>query len=195
MKLSTLARRLAEKTNTPVLEEVILGEASFEDLPGECIVWTGAKHYSKPAYRYQRRRNSQMLPVPYIVKDRPVGVIRYAGKRHHVHRLVFQLIFKPPYEFRLFRQCGTDLCVNPLHWHLEPLQNHSPPSKPQSEPEPPPELMSMEWTRQDVVDILELKLMTEQPKSFEEVLGYYDEDVDPDLVREVLIEAGKGHLT
>jgi hypothetical protein len=57
MKLETLAKRLAAKTNTPELEKVVLGQADITTLSMECMLWTGAAQGVSPRPQGKIRRD------------------------------------------------------------------------------------------------------------------------------------------
>lgn len=47
------------------------------------------------------------------------GVIRFEGKRHRLHRLVYTLTKGPiPNDMVVMHQCDIPACVNPAHLHL-----------------------------------------------------------------------------
>lgn len=190
MKLLTLAKRLAEKTNTPALEKVVLGELPVTELPMDCMVWTGAKYGGPRRGPRTHRSVRDGLRIEVVENERFYGVIRWQKKRIAVRRLLFLLINKPDYEFRMFNECGVDLCVNPLHHRVE---NVDPPEEPVEEPSEDPDA---DWLLSEVAEIIEIVLLEHEPKSWDDVVAYpLTQDVPHDMMREVLTQMNKRHLT
>lgn len=155
MKLETYARRLAEKTNTPILEQILLGRAPFSDLPHTCMPWTGRT--AGPKERRVKVRVMQNGPVQ--VEEKPYGVLVVEGKRIPAHRYIFMLMHRPQYEFRMRNDCGNTLCCNPMHWTVF--------GEPANEPEPCFE--EEPWTQSDVNALLDQALATRQLNSWQDV--------------------------
>lgn len=199
MKLATLAKRLAEKSNTPILEQVILGKAELSALPAECMVWTGSKQgQNKP--RVMKIRDRQNQVYPYMHMDKPQPIIRYQGRKHTVSRLVFLLVVKPDFEFQLRQQCPTPLCVNPAHFEVKELDpNRRPrPKKQEDIPEfvyVPPE--SDGWGDDEVLSAIETYLdQGEAPRCWEDLVKHpLLHGIPHDMLREQLIKLNKEHLT
>lgn len=181
MKLETLAKRLAEKTNCPDLEQVILGKA---ELSNECLIWSGrvTNPTSPTGFRWDHgeMRYGRNNPYPMInFQGRPIGV----------HRLLFLLIIKPNFEFRMQRTCtGSPNCVNPMHFDILAAS--------QSASEPEPEFTVGSWTKEEVLQMLEILLTEQEPKSWEDVNTSPLMDSAPhEMIRMALISLGKGYLT
>jgi len=191
MKLSTLAKRLADKTNTPILEGILLGKAPKEDLPGGCMSWTGAYDGGRSRLKLRRTHLGEVYSEQYF--DRPVPVIKFQGKKHQVRRLIFQLLFKPDYEYRLIPTCNGNLCVNPLHHSVQRIG--VPKNGPEaSEIEEP--IVSDEWHQADVDELLEFLFLEDAPTTFQEVLDhpFFEEGPPIEMVREGLQKMNKEHL-
>ncbi|MCG7629049.1 hypothetical protein MHM88_14655 [Epibacterium sp. MM17-32] len=195
MKLETLAKRLAEKTNTPILEQVVLGEAPITELPTECMTWTGAKLGAAPRKGPRVSREARDGLTIAQVQDQPYGIIRWQKKTISVRRLLFQLINKPDYEFRMRCDCNVPLCVNPLHYTVEDIT-------PEDVDQDGHTLEDITfdgdegWELGEVEELVEILLTENEPSSWEEVVDHpLMEDVPPELLREVLVKLNKEHLT
>lgn len=191
MKIETLFRRLAEKTNTPQLEQILKGKAPLTDLPDHCMVWTGPKIIrDKP--RFQRRMTTRGWNEWIVPAQPPTAKIVWQGKMMQVQRLLIQLLMKPDYEYRARHVCHTELCVNPLHYGIEPL--YLQPPRPVADIPECPEISS-EWTREEVDEMVEILLTEENPLCWNDIINTtHLEGAPEDLVREVLKEKRKEHL-
>ena len=195
MKLETLAKRLAAKTNTPELEKVVLGQADITTLPMDCMLWTGAAQGVSSGLRTTVRRDRQSGMELTQVRDRPYGIIRWQGKTISVHRLIFQLVMKPDYEFRMWSNCGVPLCCNPLHYQVERVEREI------LEPDQTiiigPEDTDT-WTEEEVEEILEGMLDGYDLTNWGDVINnpmIAGEDIPHGLFRQVLCNMNKEHLT
>lgn len=186
MKLETLARRIAQKTDTPELEKLLLEGG---DIPTKCMPWTGAT--IRPAggdFRLKMGRDYNNVAVPAMVMDRPYGKIRWQGKIMMVHRLVFQLIIKPDFEYYMRDQCGNSLCVNPMHWEIIPLSSNPPAP-------PPPEVIEETWTEQEVEEMLDYLLFKNEVKSWDDIISHEAmEGAPPEMLEAQLAKWWKAHL-
>jgi hypothetical protein len=194
MKLSTLIKRLAEKTDTPILEQVLLGEKGIEELPQTCILWTGSCG-NKGRTRVKLKRDSMNRTQMVTEKEYQDVRVMFQGQRIRVPRLIFQLMFKPNYEYRLYRVCGgEDTCVNPLHWKMKRVEKEDTSLPP--EPEIEPVMMGLEWTQEEVDEILELIFDQSVPRSFEELMQHdFLEDSPPEeMIRIGLQKMNKDYL-
>lgn len=192
MKLETLAKRLAEKTDTPVLEDVILGHREISELPSTCMVWTGAKtRKERSDWQLELIRGGTGYLSAQMVQRNPYAKIKYQGVSHLVSRLMIKLLIDPPYQFRMRQTCSTPLCVNPLHWELNPVEKKKVIEVPEA-----PEIETG-WTLESTVEMLELILEdVPPPSSWEEVINHIDMEGAPEhLVRTGLIQINKEHLT
>lgn len=184
MRFELFAQRLAERCDTPELAPVLLGEASPETLPTSCMIWTGARRggLEKPRIRSLRR-------TPTMVRDHPYGVVRWKGKEVRVHRLIFQLITRPDYEYRLSSRCGVALCVNPLHWEVHRIDQRVGGASFQ-EPD-----FDEDWTLKDVEQLLEIAFTHHDLRTREDVLNCPTLlDVPRDLLDEGLKLIRKDHM-
>lgn len=197
MRLEKRFKRLAEKTGTPALAAILSGERPSTDLPVDCMIWTGAKSRRS----FERPRARRMRWSPAVVWDRPFGITSWKGKRIGVHRLLFQLISKPEYIFRMTPQCPTLFCVNPLHWEIHPVTPMGPnlADPPTTIPECPE--FSEEWTEQDIKEIIEYGLFDKSIRTKEEMRKHLMPDNPPDpipppkeMVDAYLRSIGKPHL-
>lgn len=167
MKLEQYARRLAKKTGTPVLEEIILGKRTMKDLPAECMPWTGRKTISNSRLRPKIERDHNKRPYKTLVPETPYGLIIVEGKRLLVHRYIFVLLKKPFYEFTMRNHCGNTLCCNPMHWLVH------------GEPEPVPfpheeaflAALEADWTQSDVNWTIDQALAKYSLTSWEDVIN------------------------
>ena len=193
MKLETLAKRLAEKTGTPVLEQVILGQEPVERLPDDHMIWTGAANGRSFGHRLIKRRDANNVAFPDMILDMPYGVVNWQGKRISVHRLIFQLIVKPDYEFRMTTACGVSCCVHPLHWEVSKVE----PAHKETDAVPDFEFSGDDdWTSEEVEELVEIVLGEQSPETWDDVLlSPLMEGVPEDLLRACLLDLGKGHLT
>lgn len=189
MRLETLAKRLAQKTNTPILEQVILGQANLEELPATCMIWTGAKNGD--GIRMRTSRNSKRGILVERVVERAYGVINWQGKRTSVARLVFQLTQKPDYEFSLWNCCGVGLCVNPRHYQVKT---------------PVVEIEAQEGSfyvgtdedipEDELEELIEIMLLNYDPRSWDDVASAEIlEGISHEQIRGMLLKMNKEHLT
>lgn len=194
MKLETLAKRLAERTGTPVLEDVILKDKEISELPSECMVWTGAKTRKvRSNYRLEMIQSGNGYTSAQMVQRNPYAKIKYQGTTHLVPRLLIKLLLDPPYQFRMTQICVTPLCVNPLHWEMNRVE----PNRIKIPEVPDIPEIETSWSLETTVEMLELILEDVPPPScWEDVINHIDLEGAPEhLVREGLIKINKEHLT
>ena len=189
MRIETLAKRLAEKTNTPILEQVILDQADMRDLPMSCMPWMGAKLGTRPRMRTNRHTQKGLL-VEHV-SERPYGVISWQGNRISVSRLIFQLIQKPDYRFRMWNECETPLCVNPFHFRIEKIEE---------EEQQPEETFFIgedeDIAEEEIEELVEILLTDYDPRSWQEVIeAEILEGIPHEPIRKMLIKMNKEHLT
>ena len=190
MRFETMAKRLAEKTGTPLLEKVLLGEAEVTELPVECMIWKGGKTKSKKSdWKLEKIRNGRGEVHPHMVQRQPYATVKYQGRFRLVHRLIYQFLMKPDFEFRMQQTCSTPVCVNPLHWHMSPVEAR-PVSKSRI-PEP-----DEDWTEEIVFEMLDAILGDVPPPSnWDEVINHIDmQGAPPEVVRKALLAMNKEHL-
>ncbi|NIZ10168.1 hypothetical protein [Pseudooceanicola sp. HF7] len=195
MKLTTLAKRLAERSGEPLLEQIALGNKPLEDLGPDCLPWTGTSRGNSNTPRATKRRGRDNLPYLEIRSDLPVGVIQYNGKEHRVPRLLIQLTQQPSVEFRLQQTCSTPLCVNPHHFEVIQLNREVP----QHDPEGVPDFSfgtTDEVTVEEVEELVEILLDEHMPATWTDVISNtLMEDLPPEMIRDVLKSLNKEHLT
>jgi len=193
VKLETLAKRLAEKTGVPLLEQVVLGKAPVTDLSMDHIIWRGALKGNGEGLRLLTRRDANNVAYPDFIRETPYGVIMWQKRRISVHRLLFQLTTQPDYEYRMYSDCQIPGCVHPLHWTVEKIERTEP------EPDEVPDFEISggdDWTPEEVVELVEILLTEQAPKNWEEVIAAeLMEGVPEGMLRNCLNEMGKGHLT
>lgn len=181
MRIEILAKRLAQKTNTPALEDFILGRRSLAELPNDCMVWTG-KATSSGVY-IKQDRDCKNIPVKYRTMRRPLGQIQVEGRTEYTHRLVFKLLTKPTTEFQMRNICGKSLCCNPKHWDV-------------STDTPQIVIDDSPWTLEEAEEAVEMFLTRYEPKSWDDVVvNPLLQDIPHDMLREILIKNHKEHLT
>lgn len=180
---------MADTTGTPVLEDIILGKAPMSNLPEGCMIWTGATHGGNgPRVKVVGKKTG--YPVISVVTDPLVGKMRWKGKYALVHRVVFELVAKPDYEFRMSTQCNVPCCVNPRHWEVTPVVK-----KHEFLPDDIP-FDNGEWTLEEVEGFAEILLTEQYPKNWQDVISApLMTEVPHDLLRQVLIKLNKKHLT
>jgi hypothetical protein len=191
MRFETLVARLAEKTNTPILTQVLQGEKSIQDLPLECMLWTGTVEGSLDKNRVRKFRDYNNISYARVSRDRPRPVIRWQKKKISVVRLLFQLVTKPDYEYRMLPLCGSPTCVNLRHWSASKIKSH------QEFPEEIPEFeTSSGWTIEEVEEQVENLLSWVTPASWEEIhhLLIQEDGAPEEMVKEVLEKLNRGHL-
>ena len=194
MRLEILAKRLAEKAGCPELEDIVLGNRPVEDMPSTCLPWKGSHRKHQPRYRRPRRRATGFVDAEFVVEP-PSALIQHEGKRLQVHRLIFQLIAKPDYQFRMYQECNTPLCVNPMHWTVKKLDDPTKPPPPPEEPLEPP-VENEDWTLAEAIEVLEIFFMTSDPRSWADIeAAEMLQDVPPMLLKEALRDMNKEHLT
>ncbi len=178
-----LAERLAQKTNTPSLAKFILGERSYGELPLDCMIWTGRKTLC--GFGMKMGRDSNNIPSPYSIIRRSMGQIQVNGKREYVHRLVYKIITRPQFEFRMENKCGNPLCANPKHWEVY------------SEAIAPEVVFDTnEWTAEEVEESVDAMLGRYSVFCWEDVItNPLTMDIPHGLLREQLIKINKEHLT
>jgi hypothetical protein len=188
MKIETLAKRIGDKTNCPELEQALLGNISYMDLPSGCIVWTGGVSNPKNVSRIKLCRTHTKSVVTRVIYEPPRAHIIYEGRRQYVQRLVFELLVKPEVEFRLINNCGNTLCVSPTHW--------SPRLKEVAVPihEIPDSVFDL--TDEEANTLIEMMLGHDiVPRNWSEVLAHpYMEDVPEHMIQTMLRDKNKPHL-
>lgn len=190
MRTEILAKRLADKCSTPLLEQVLLKVVPVTDLSMECMIWTGRVSGTSNVPRLKKGRDSQNLPYMHMVTDRSYSVIVHEGRRVVVHRLIHQLLFSPVVEFRMRSLCGGPRCINPMHWFADPVTQQE-------------ELAGVrditfasdDWTEGDVEELIDILLTENPPRRWDEVVNSPIMDgVPADMIRQVLTKIGKRHL-
>lgn len=181
MKIEILAKRLAEKTNTPRLADFILGKRPVAQLPNDCMTWTGKKTLAGLTVKPARDRLN--VPVLYRTIRRPLGQIQVDGKTEYVHRVVFKLLVKPDHEFHMRNICGNSLCCNPKHWDVS---SHL-----------PPVIFDIsEWTPEEVEETVDAMLGRYEIHSWADVeANPLMQDIPHHMIKECLINMNKEHLT
>lgn len=164
MKFEKVIRRLAEKAGCPQLEQVILGELPISVLPETCLPWRG--NHTRVGLRVKKERGSGNLAYPTMVHDQGYGVIKIGGKKTPVHRYIFQLIYRPKFEYTMRKQCGTPLCCNPLHWTIRPIGE-----EPQKADIPEPVMELEPWSQAEVNDLLDQAFVSYDLSSWEEIIS------------------------
>lgn len=188
MKLETLIRRLADRTNCPELEQVLLGKADITSLPMDCLLWQDVDP-QKMTPRFVMQKGSRVL-----IRDPIYPRLQYAGKKHIVSRLIFELMTAPNYEYRMYNRCGHTTCVNPLHWDVEKIKQENVPVPQDSTPIPECSY-SDEWTEQDVMEVTEIVIARDDPKTFEELIANPSLEGAPrDIIEAYLASIGKDLL-
>lgn len=190
MRIEILARRLAEKTDTPILEQVVLGTAPVTDLSMECILWQGSVDGNFEGSRIRKTRGRDNGVYPSKVRGYASPVIRWQGKKIAVHRLIYQLLHQPDFEFRMRCDCRTPLCVNPLHWTSHQIEKEEP------DPDEVADfLFNSDWTEEEVEEIIEILLTEQSPQCWQDVVGAPILEGAPDnIIRETLLKLNRGHL-
>lgn len=194
MKLQTLAKRIAGKSDTPALEKIVLGQGSVQDLPDQCIIWKGATS-GKNRHRSRMRRGYDNMPYLGIAFDRPRPVINFQKTTYHVPRLLFEKLHDRPFPFRFYQLCATERCINPLHF--EPRQINLRDCEPFSDIEArnAEPVYSDEWTKEDVTEVVELALAESTPRNWSELMGLpIMEDAPEKMVADYLLCINKPHL-
>lgn len=157
-----------------------------------CWPWKGAKTKAGP--RLKMVRTSDMVPFyqPTVVTS--YGLVKVGrGKRKVVHKIVYEWatpdIAKSD-RYRLVNECGNTLCCNYTHWRFI---DNGPPTQVSGEGGNPADAMAV--LKEACVELLENMLAVTQPRSFVDVVNHpYMVDFQPDLIKEVLRDIGKGHL-
>lgn len=187
MKLETLAKRIATKTDCPELGHYLL-TGELPEFVG-CILWTGSVYPKVAQLQFNRHWDGTRYPV----WRQPSPKIGFKGKHHRVSRLMYELVNEPDpgFPFRIFNICENPLCLNPRHWEIR-LRGGEVLETPSDEPDP---VIDPGWTVQDVEEMLEMTLET-NPKNWDEIMdNEMMEGAPPDLVKEFLIRFNKEHLT
>lgn len=193
MKLNTLAKRLAEKTATPILEQVILGEAPITALPSECMIWSGRRTIPSRKRVNQLRRSPEGFLYPVNRVLIPYGVVKYQTKTWLVHRLITNLVQNIEGDFLMECLCERELCVNPLHWHAKPVKSKDPETDEITDLQPPE--FSDDWTVAEVNEVLETYLDRYTPRDWRDIeAAPMLMDVPRTMLREALIRFNKEHL-
>lgn len=199
LKFETLAKRLAVKTQTPNLEDVLLGRLEPVMLPSTCMVWTGTRSHDGGKSRIRRNSVRGQRVYPQVTYDKSYAIIKYQRRQVHVQRLIYQILEKPDYEFSLYQQCPTLLCVNPRHWIVERKYSFAQVPVVVTKAEIDESLIPAfdgSWTVDDVAEIIEIALEEISPKSFEALMSFPDlADAPHEMVRSVLIGKNLEHLT
>jgi hypothetical protein len=194
MKIETLARRVAEKTRTPALEKIILGQGGVHDLPNSCIQWLGAAS-GKDGPRPRTRRGYDNLPYIGIAFDRRRPVVNFQKKSYHPARLLFEKLFDKPFPFRLHQQCATDMCVNPLHFELREICSSAYRPFPDMDMPPAVPPTSDDWSSEEVAELVEIALTENSPLNWAQLMELpIMEDAPSAQVAKYLATIGKPQL-
>ena len=194
MKLETLAKRIAEKSHTPALEKIVLGEGTAQDLPDSCIIWHGAAS-GKNGHRPRMRRGYDNMPFTGISFDRRRPVINFQKKTHQLPRFLFEKLHDKPFPFRFHQLCATEMCINPLHFEPREISHRGHETFGDFEAPPEEPVFSEEWTKGEVAEVVELALTENTPRNWVELMKLtIMEDAPEDLVAEYLQSIGKPHL-
>lgn len=181
MKIEILAQRLAQKTNTPALYDFIMGTRPYSELPLDCMFWTGKQTMSGKSIKMQR--DSHNIPVFGTTYRRPMGQIQVDKRTEYVHRLVYKILTRPSFEFRMENRCGNPLCVNPKHWEV---YNGI----------PEVDYGSPDWTAEEVQEAVDGMLSRYQVLSWDDVIiNPLTMDCPHDMLRECLTNMNREHLT
>ena len=181
MKLERIAARIAQKTNTPALEDFLLGRRPVSALPQDCMLWTGKKTLS--GFSTTLDRDCLNLPVRYRTIRRSMGQIQVDGVTEYVHRLVFKILTKPDFEFHMRNICGNSLCANPKHWDVTSTI-------------PSVVFDNSEWTLEEAQETVEAMLARYRITSWSDVSDNpLMQDIPDRLIRQALINLNKEHLT
>jgi hypothetical protein len=181
MKIEILAKRLAEKTNTPALFDFIMGTRSYKELPLDCMLWTGRKTISGRSRKMFR--DNQNIPVFCTAHRRPMGQIQVNKSTEYVHRLIYKILIRPSFEFRMENRCGNPLCVNPKHWEI---YNGI----------PEVDYGSPDWSPEEVQEAVDGMLSRYQVLSWDDVIANpLTMDCPHDMLRECLTKMNREHLT
>lgn len=113
MKFSILAKRIAEKTGTPHLENILMGGRQKLSKT-KCIIWTGGHTKEGIIRRSYWAADGSRVYVPVAAK--PLGRVNFEGAQTYVHRLIYERCIEPLKGKYLTNTCHTRLCVNPHHW-------------------------------------------------------------------------------
>ncbi|GGA29941.1 hypothetical protein [Neptunicoccus cionae] len=199
MKIEILAKRVAQKTKSPILEKLILGEVGRDDLPENCMIWTGASTgRSGPRMRYKRGYDN--IPELTIIMDRPRPVVNFSGKRHSVNRLLFDFATKLDYPYRLESSCGEAMCVNPVHYLPKAIRPGGFAAQETcdmelSQVQDGPAFVEDPWTLQEVGEFVETALEEHSPTSWQSLIELtFLGEVPHVLIDEYLKKIGKDHL-
>ena len=194
MKIETLAKRIAKKTGEPILEKVVLGQATAHDLPDHCIPWHGATT-GKDGLRIRVRRDYGNQGYPGFEYDRLRPVIQYQKKRHYVPRLLFENLTGTTYPYRLNQACGRGLCVNPLHFTPKEIQTRGDEDFGDVEEVPDIPEFTEEWSLADVEEVVEIALTENTPRDWSELMTLTIMEGAPQhMVCEYLGQINKPHL-
>jgi hypothetical protein len=181
MRIDILATRLAEKSNTPQLADFVLGRKPINELPNDCMIWTGKK--TTAGLTIKKGRDCLNIPVAYRAIRKPLGQIQVSGKTEYVHRLVYKLLLKPDYEFYMRNICGNSLCCNPKHWDVSSNQLDV-------------VFDTAEWTLEEVEEAIEAMLSRYDVYRWSDVESNpLMQDIPHHLIKECLIKINKEHLT
>ncbi|KVZ62230.1 hypothetical protein [Burkholderia ubonensis] len=155
-----------------------------------CWPWKGAKTKAGP--RLKMARTSDMVPFyqPAVVTS--YGLVKIGkGRRKVVHKIVYEWATPDVAKsdrYRLVNECGNTLCCNYTHWRFI---DNGPPTHTEGEDTPDAKAV----LKEACVELLESMLAVTQPRSLADVMNHpYMVDFQPELIKEVLRDIGKGHL-
>ncbi len=191
MKKETLAKRIAEKSGEPVLEKVILGNATVQEIPERCMPWQGKVTGSKHG-RVRKRRDYDFLLYQIGTFDHLRPVIRFQKKEHGVHRLLVEGLMETDYPLRLIKTCGTERCVNPLHFVPKEIRSNGFTALPD---EVDVIQSDEDWAIEEVEEVVEIALTENYPGNWQELMTLpILEGVPPKLAENVLTKLNRLHL-
>lgn len=135
--------------------------------------------------------------LSFQMVNRPLyATIKYQGNKFLVQRLIYQLIAKPDFEYRMTRLCPNELCVNPMHWEVNPILNREMAPKIEFSPMEEDEFPGMDWTQEDTEEMVDAILGDDPPPTcWDEVINHIDLMGAPeDWVRGALIRFNREDL-
>lgn len=107
--------KFARRTTNPKLVlQLLNGEVKVEDLPPDCIFWTGRRSKARQVRRYDMTSEGPVLSASYMTPPR--GMLQENGRTVHVHRWLYAKVKDLPEGVMLYSGCPDPYCINPNHW-------------------------------------------------------------------------------
>jgi hypothetical protein len=151
MNYDIFIERIGGKSD-PLLIDLLRNHIRYDDLPDQCMVWTGRKSTEGVVLK-KYRSGRDFLPNYYQGRTKSYAMIVRDHKLIMLHRFIYEHCFGPLGETKIFNSCSNTLCLNPRHWHR---MDRSATKKDTYDLLEPPE--EEPWTEEEVEQLIDIYL-------------------------------------